>query len=153
MPIDEIVFAVSCSATVTDEFELQLTKTGDKARNWMTMFHTVSDQSTILKRAFAHSRVSGTKLKTHFLKLMKRWRKWAGKPILECFKMKLRKHGWALAPYYKRALEFRPPSDKGLVRSWCALYEKLIIFAPPPPQWKSWIRRAHHRLSLGDKGN
>ena len=36
MPIDEIVFAVSCSATVTDEFELQLTKTGDKARNWMT---------------------------------------------------------------------------------------------------------------------
>ena len=38
MPIDEIVFAVSCSAPVTDEFELQLTKTGDKARNWMTMF-------------------------------------------------------------------------------------------------------------------
>ena len=38
MPIDEIVFAVSCSATATDEFELQLTKTGDKARNWMTMF-------------------------------------------------------------------------------------------------------------------
>ena len=30
MPIDEIVVAVSCSATVTDEFELQLTKTGDK---------------------------------------------------------------------------------------------------------------------------
>ena len=29
MPIDEIVFA---------EFEFQLTKTGDKARNWMTMF-------------------------------------------------------------------------------------------------------------------
>ena len=28
MPIDEIV---SCSATVTDEFELQLTKIGDKA--------------------------------------------------------------------------------------------------------------------------
>ena len=26
-------FAVSCSATVTDEFKLQLTKTGDKARN------------------------------------------------------------------------------------------------------------------------
>ena len=38
MPIDEIDVAVSCSATVTDEFELQLTKTGDKARKWMTMF-------------------------------------------------------------------------------------------------------------------
>ena len=38
MPIDQIVFAVSCSATVIDEFELQLTKTGDKARNLMTMF-------------------------------------------------------------------------------------------------------------------
>ena len=25
---------VSCSATVTDEFELQVTKTGDKVRNW-----------------------------------------------------------------------------------------------------------------------
>ena len=33
MLIDEIDFTVSCSATVTDEFELQLTKTGDKARN------------------------------------------------------------------------------------------------------------------------
>ena len=28
MPIDEIDFAVSCSATVTDEFELQLTPGG-----------------------------------------------------------------------------------------------------------------------------
>ena len=42
MPIDEIVFAVSCSASVTDEFELQLTKMGDKARNWMTMFQNWS---------------------------------------------------------------------------------------------------------------
>ena len=32
MLIDEIVFAVSCSATVTNEYELQLTKTGDKHR-------------------------------------------------------------------------------------------------------------------------
>ena len=38
MPIDEIEFAVSCSATGTDKFELQLTSTGDKARNWMTVF-------------------------------------------------------------------------------------------------------------------
>ena len=38
MPIDESEFAVSCSATVTDEFELQLTKSDDNARNWMTMF-------------------------------------------------------------------------------------------------------------------
>ena len=36
--IRRIDFAVLCSATVTDEFELQLTKTGAKARNWMTMF-------------------------------------------------------------------------------------------------------------------
>ena len=37
-PIDEIDFAVLWSITVTDEFEFELTKTGDKARNWMTMF-------------------------------------------------------------------------------------------------------------------
>ena len=49
MPIDEIVFAVSCSATVTDEFELQLTKTGDKARNWMTMFQNWSTKVEIEK--------------------------------------------------------------------------------------------------------
>ena len=47
MPIDEIVFAVSCSATVTDEFELQLTKTGNKARNWMTMFQNWSTKDEI----------------------------------------------------------------------------------------------------------
>ena len=46
MPIDEIV---SCSATVTvtDEFELQLTKIGDKARNWMTMFQNWSTKDEI----------------------------------------------------------------------------------------------------------
>ena len=33
MPIDEIDIVVSCSTTLTDEFELQSTKTGDKARN------------------------------------------------------------------------------------------------------------------------
>ena len=47
MPMDEIVFAVSCSATVTDEFELQLTKMGDKARNWMTMFQNWSTKDEI----------------------------------------------------------------------------------------------------------
>ena len=48
MPIDEIVFAVSCSsATVTNEFKLQLTKTGDKARNWMTMFQNWSTKDEI----------------------------------------------------------------------------------------------------------
>ena len=47
MPIDEIVFAVLCSTTVTDEFELQLTKTGDKARNWMTMFQNWSTEDEI----------------------------------------------------------------------------------------------------------
>ena len=47
MPIDEIVFAVSCSVTVTDEFELQLTKMGDKARNWMTMFQNWSTKDKI----------------------------------------------------------------------------------------------------------
>ena len=49
MPIDEIVFAFSCSATVTDEFELQLTKTGNKARNWMTMFQNWSTKDGIEK--------------------------------------------------------------------------------------------------------
>ena len=47
MPIDDFFFAVSCSATVTDEFELQLTKTGDKARNWMTMFQNWSTKDRI----------------------------------------------------------------------------------------------------------
>ena len=47
MPIDEIVFAGSCSASVIDEFELQLTKTGDKARNWMTMFKNWSTKDKI----------------------------------------------------------------------------------------------------------
>ena len=47
MSIDEIVFAVSCSATVTDESELQLTKTGDKARTWMTMFQNLSTKDEI----------------------------------------------------------------------------------------------------------
>ena len=47
MPIDEIDFAVSCSATVTYEFELQLTKTGDNARNWMTMFQNWSTKDKI----------------------------------------------------------------------------------------------------------
>ena len=40
MPIDEIDFAITLVPTyteVTEEFELQLTKTGDKARNWVTM--------------------------------------------------------------------------------------------------------------------
>ena len=47
MPIDEIDFAVSCSAPVTDEFELQLTKTGDNAQNWMTMFQNWSTNDEI----------------------------------------------------------------------------------------------------------
>ena len=47
MPIDEIDFAVLCSPTVTDEFELQLTKTGDKSRNWMAMFQNWSTKDEI----------------------------------------------------------------------------------------------------------
>ena len=37
---------------------------------------------TKLKRAFAHSRGSGTKLKTHFIKLNEEMTKMGGKPIL-----------------------------------------------------------------------
>ena len=47
MLIDKIVFAVSCSVTVTDEFELQLTKMGDSARNWMTIFQNWSTKDEI----------------------------------------------------------------------------------------------------------
>ena len=47
MPIDEIDFALSCSATMTEEFELQLTKMGDKARNWMTLFQNLSTKDEI----------------------------------------------------------------------------------------------------------
>ena len=46
-PIDEIVFPVLCSATVTDEFDLQLTKTSDNARNWMTMFQNWSTKDEV----------------------------------------------------------------------------------------------------------
>ena len=46
MPVDEIVFAVSCSATVTDEFELQVTKTGTKVRNWKTRFLKLNEEMT-----------------------------------------------------------------------------------------------------------
>ena len=35
------------SAAVNDEFELQLTKTGDKAQNWMTMFQNWSTKGEI----------------------------------------------------------------------------------------------------------
>ena len=65
MPIDKIDFAVSCPATATDEIDLQLTKTGDQARNWMAIFQNYRPKTT-LKQAFAHSRVSGTKLKALF---------------------------------------------------------------------------------------
>ena len=47
MPIDEISFAVSCSASVTDEFELPLTKTGERARKWMTKFQNWSTKDEI----------------------------------------------------------------------------------------------------------
>ena len=49
MPIGETEFAVSCSATELelDEFELQLTKTGDKAQSWMTMFQ-IDRTNTVL---------------------------------------------------------------------------------------------------------
>ena len=52
MPIDEIVFAVSCSATVIDEFELQLTKLGDKARNWMFQNWSTKDEIETSIRTF-----------------------------------------------------------------------------------------------------
>ena len=81
MPIDEIVFTVSCSATVTDKFELQLTKMGDKARNWMTMFQNWSTKDEIETsiRTFQSVR---DEIERTFSKI--EWRddeKWAGKPI------------------------------------------------------------------------
>ena len=53
--------------TVTDEFELQLTKIEWHEIEWQCF--KIDRPKTKLKRAFAHSRVSGTKLKTYFLKL------------------------------------------------------------------------------------
>ena len=82
MPIDEIVVAVSCSATVIDEFELQLTKMVDKARNWMTKFQNWSTKDEIETRA-SHSRMSGTKLKAHFLKLNEEIKKVGGKTYIK----------------------------------------------------------------------
>ena len=78
--IDEIVFAVSRSATVTDEFELQilqLTKMGDKARNWMTMFQNwlTKDEIETSIRTFQSVR---DEIESTFSKI--EWR-WAGKPI------------------------------------------------------------------------
>ena len=68
MPIDEIDFAVSCSATVTDEFELQLTKARTKDEIEWKNFKT-DWRKTILKRAFAHSRVSGDEIENTFVKI------------------------------------------------------------------------------------
>ena len=65
----QIEFAVSCSAaTVTDEFELQLMKMGDNARNWMTMFRNwlTKDEIEMSIRTFQSVR---NKLKAHFFKL------------------------------------------------------------------------------------
>ena len=95
MPIDENAFAVSCSVTVTDECEKQVTKTGDKARNWMTMFQNWSTKDEIETsiRTFQSVRetyisVRGTtKLKTHFLKLNEEMTKMGGKTytdVLSC---------------------------------------------------------------------
>ena len=74
IPIDGIDFAVLCSATVImviDEFELQLTKTGDKARNWMTMFQNLSikDEIETSNRTFQSVR---DELENYFLKI--EWR-------------------------------------------------------------------------------
>ena len=82
MPIDEIDFAVSCSANVTDEFELQLTKMGDKAA---TKFNDDVSKLIDERRNWnEHSHIAecpGRNIESTFL-WMKRWRKWAGKPIL-----------------------------------------------------------------------
>ena len=72
MPIDEIAFAVSCLATVTDEFELQLTKTGDKARNWMAMFSKLIYQRRNWNEPFAHSSVVRDEIENTFSKI--EWR-------------------------------------------------------------------------------
>ena len=42
--MDEIDFAVSCSATVTDEFEFVFDENGWQRTNWMTMFQNWFDQ-------------------------------------------------------------------------------------------------------------
>ena len=83
MPIDEIEFAVSCSATVTDEFEMQLTKTGNKAQNWITMFHNWSTKDKIETSIRTSQSVRYEIENTFFFLWMKRWQKWAGKPILK----------------------------------------------------------------------
>ena len=88
MPIDDIAFAVSCSATVADEFELQLTKTDDKARNWMTMFETWSTKHEIETSNRTFQSIRDEFENTFSIKSwMKMWRKWAGKPILYCSKI------------------------------------------------------------------
>ena len=80
MPIDEIDFAVLCWTTVIDEFELQLTKTGDKSRNWMTIDQPIKDGIETSIRTFQSVRDEIES--TFFKSWMKRWRKWAGKPII-----------------------------------------------------------------------
>ena len=78
MSIDEIYFAVLCSTTVTDEFELQLTKTGDKARNWMTMFQNLSTKDEIETSIRTFQSVQDEIENTFCFNWMKRWRKWGG---------------------------------------------------------------------------
>ena len=82
MPIYEIDFAVSCSTTVTNEFELQLidengwqsTKLNDNVSKFIYQRRNRNEHSHIPE-------CPGRNWKHFFF--MKRWRKWAGKPILD----------------------------------------------------------------------
>ena len=79
MSIVEIDFAVSCSANVTDEFELQLTKTGDKARNWMTMLQKLIDQKDEIETSIRTFQGVRDEIESTFLKFNEEVTKMGGK--------------------------------------------------------------------------
>ena len=74
---------LSKAYTVNDELEFQLTKTGDKARNWMTMFQNWSTRKDEIETSIRTFQSVRDEIKTHKKIWIKMWRKWAGKPLVK----------------------------------------------------------------------
>ena len=67
MLTDESDLVISCPASVTGEYELQLTKMGDKAWKWMTMFQNWSTKDKIETSIHTFHRAT-TESESEFLK-------------------------------------------------------------------------------------
>ena len=82
MPIDEIDFAVSCSATVTDEYELQLTKMGEKGTKLNDNVSKLINKRRNLNEYSHISECPGRNWKHIFFKLNEEVTKMGGKTYI-----------------------------------------------------------------------